>query len=137
MVLPIPVVPGSAEDAVRFVNLESYKRFFADLDQLFPQHTDLDLMRPLSDEPVAAQAVLEVHDVGAFEASFVPTIPDFARLDPRFRLTDQVWGELGGYDDFGRRKGSSSQTRNAIGRLYKASVRTRMCIGRPERPKSA
>ncbi len=95
MVLPIPVVPGSAEDAVRFINLESYKRFFADLDHLFSQHTDLELMALLSDEP-AAGAVLEVHEVGAFEASFVPTISDFARLDLRFRLPDQVWGELGG-----------------------------------------
>ena len=101
MVLPMPVVPGSAEDAVRFINLESYKRFFRDLDKLFPERMDLEFMAPLSDGPVAAQVVLEVHEVGAFEASFVPTIPDFVRLDPRFRLPDQVWGELGGYDDFG------------------------------------
>ena len=101
MVLPMPVVPGSAEDAVRFINLESYKMFFADLDQLFPQRTDLELTDEFFDEPVAAQAVLEVHEVGAFEASFVPTISDFARLDPRFRLPDQIWGDLGGYHDFG------------------------------------
>ena len=101
MMLPIPVVPGSAEDAVRFISLESYKRFFRDLDKLFPEHMDLEFMAPLSGGPVAAQVVLEVHEVGAFEASFVPTISDFERLDPRFRLPEQVWGELGGYDDFG------------------------------------
>ena len=101
MVLPIPVVPGSAEDAVRFISLESYKRFFRDLDDLFPQYAALGIIAPLSDCMGAPRAVLEVHEVGAFEASFVPSIPDFARLDSRFRLPDQVWGELGGYEDFG------------------------------------
>ncbi len=101
MVLPIPVVPGSAEDAVHFVNLESYEGFFKDLDRLFPESADLGLIEELSEEPVAAPALLEVQEVGAFEASFVPTIADFARLDPRFRLPDQLWREVGEYDDFG------------------------------------
>ena len=29
--------------------------------------------------------------VGAFEASFVPSMDDFNRLDPRFRISQEVW----------------------------------------------
>ncbi len=102
MVLPIPVTPGSDEQAVRFINFEDYPDFFGDLDALFPRGeapaaSDLSLGDALC-EPAQ---VLEVHGVGAFEASFVPTIADFARLDPRFRLPEGVWSELGDYQDFG------------------------------------
>jgi hypothetical protein len=34
---------------------------------------------------------LEVIQVGDFEASFVPTVKDFSRLDERFRLPSAVW----------------------------------------------
>jgi hypothetical protein len=101
MVLPIPVVPGSSEQAVEFISLESYTKFFADLDALFPVEYalagDLEMPAALS-EPVQT---LQVHEVGAFEASFVPAIRDFVRLDERFRLPAQVWSEVGGYGDFG------------------------------------
>jgi hypothetical protein len=35
--------------------------------------------------------------VGAFDASFVPSIDDFDRLDRRFRLPDEVWAAHGEY----------------------------------------
>jgi hypothetical protein len=44
---------------------------------------------------------LVVHEVGSFEASFVPTRHDFSRLDPRFNLPDEVWQALPGYYDWG------------------------------------
>lgn len=44
---------------------------------------------------------LEVHRVGSFEASFVPTVDDFERLDPRFRLPPAVWDDLPAYRDWG------------------------------------
>jgi hypothetical protein len=44
---------------------------------------------------------LVVHDVGDFEASFVPSPRDFDRLDPRFRLPGDVWDELPEYADWG------------------------------------
>jgi hypothetical protein len=44
---------------------------------------------------------LEVVKVGSFEASFVPTIKDFSRLDERFRLPTEVWDKLPMYEDFG------------------------------------
>jgi hypothetical protein len=40
-------------------------------------------------------------DVGSYEASFVPTVKDFARLDPRFRLAPAVWDKLPQYKDWG------------------------------------
>jgi len=97
MVLPIPVVAGSGEDAVRFISFEDYPRFFEDLHGLFMQELGEDLLSL----PVAAAAPLEVHSVGAFDASFVPTIADFSRLDSRFRLPDGVWNDLPGYQNFG------------------------------------
>jgi hypothetical protein len=50
---------------------------------------------------MGAMPTLTVHEVGAFEASFVPTVADFARLDRRFSLPPQVWDSLGGYRDWG------------------------------------
>jgi hypothetical protein len=44
---------------------------------------------------------LKVHAVGSFEASFVPGLRDFSRLDPRFRLGDDVWRQLPAYEDYG------------------------------------
>jgi hypothetical protein len=50
---------------------------------------------------VAAPAKLEVHEVGDFEASFVPRAFDFERLDARFRLPRAVWDALPAYADWG------------------------------------
>ena len=36
MILPLPVPPGSSEDAVRFINLEGYPDFFQDMQTGFP-----------------------------------------------------------------------------------------------------
>lgn len=100
MVLPLPVPPSSAEDAVRFVNLESCPRFFAELRAGFPE-----VSRGFGPAPagpvMGGVPKLVVHDVGAFEASFVPRVADFERLDPRFRLPSQTWDALPGYRDWG------------------------------------
>jgi hypothetical protein len=102
MILPLPVPEKTKEDAVKFINLEKYEEFFSDLRDGFPI--------PPSDEPApdsrdvprpAAEPPLKVETVGSFEASFVPTVKDFARLDKRFRLPDDVWEKLGGYAKYG------------------------------------
>jgi len=101
MILPLPVLPGLGDDAVTFVNLEKHPDFFSDMLQLF-----------FPPQPTRAQAksgtliafglpTLKVHEVGSFEASFVPTPRDFGRLDERFRLPAGIWDAVGGYDDFG------------------------------------
>lgn len=101
MILPVPVAKGSGEKAMRFFDFSKYPSFFSDLHMLFPvllhKSTGMD---PFAGAPPGAYR-LAVVAVGAYEASFVPSIADFHRLDERFRLPDQVWGQLPGYADFG------------------------------------
>ncbi len=102
MVLPIPVAPGVGEDAVDFISMDNFPFFFSWLDELFPvviggmEEDDLEFL----DAPVTA-SLLEVHQVGCFEASFVPQRKDFERLDPRFRLPEKVWNSFTHYEDYG------------------------------------
>jgi hypothetical protein len=98
MVLPIPVPAGSRADAVRFISLEGCPDFFDHLSRGFPE--ELWLGGDELDEATATQT-LEVHEVGAYEASFVPSPADFGRLDERFRLPVPIWLVLGNYRDWG------------------------------------
>lgn len=104
MILPIPTPPKSAEDAVKFISLKDYADFFDDLHKGFPvKPPPQPITKPgfgsasggLAGDP------LPVVDVGNFEASFVPTVDDFSRLDERFRLPEGTWGKLPGYKNFG------------------------------------
>jgi hypothetical protein len=98
MVLPLPTPAGSAEDALEFVDLSGYEDLFDDLWSGFPQPRSLSRGRgPNSD----SFGELEVVQVGSFEASFVPTLADFERLDARFRLDAGVWDALPQYADWG------------------------------------
>lgn len=100
MVLPLPVVPGSGEKAVEFLNLEKVPDFFEKLTTLFPERTDSYGKTPAM-ICVPASTMLEVVKVGSFEASFVPTLADFRRLDRRFRMKEGVWEKLPQYADWG------------------------------------
>jgi hypothetical protein len=98
MVLPLPVPKGVGDDAVTFIDLSDYPLIFKDL---------FDMMGFFGDR-AAVMAIgggipkgLPVHDVGAFEASFVPTIADFSRLDERFRLPAGTWEKLPAYREYG------------------------------------
>lgn len=101
MVLPIPVPPSSREDAVRFVDMSSCPKFFDLVDTLFP--AELTRGAAAFDGGFFQQrsAPLVVHEVGDFEASFVPSRADFDRLDERFRLPASVWDALPMYADWG------------------------------------
>lgn len=99
MILPIPVAAGTPEDGVTFINLQKYPSLFADLAKGFEPVT-------LSADVYAAgnrtfARTLKVEHVGSFVASFVPTVRDFGRLDPRFRLPDAAWKRLQQYEKFG------------------------------------
>jgi hypothetical protein len=86
--------------ALSFINLEGYPRFFTDLQAGFPAPQSRG--RGLSKSaPAPAQAPLAVQQVGSFEASFVPTVGDFSRLDPRFRLAAGTWDKLPAYRSYG------------------------------------
>jgi hypothetical protein len=101
MILPIPTPKASKEDAVRFVSLKEYPEFFADMQKGFP------IPPAASDEggrgklAAKVEKPLKVVPVGAFEASFVPAVNDFARLDQRFRLPAATWDSLPAYKDYG------------------------------------
>jgi hypothetical protein len=100
MILPIPVRPHSGENAVRFINLKRYPNFFQDLERAFIN--DLGSKSASIPPPSgAARSPLAVVDVGSFEASFVPTIRDFDRLDERFRLPAGTWDQLPLYKNYG------------------------------------
>lgn len=99
MILALPVKSGSGEKAVEFISLKNYAEFFSDLQKGFP-------VPPPPGPPsrsfgAVAGSKLEVVAVGNFEASFVPTIADFARLDERFRLPTGTWEKLPAYKNHG------------------------------------
>jgi hypothetical protein len=99
MVLPLPTPKNSAEDAVKFINLEKYDDFFTNMEKGFPV-PEAAKTRAKGDVPPPKSA-LAVVDVGSFEASFVPRVADFARLDKRFRLPEGTWEKVPGYKEYG------------------------------------
>jgi hypothetical protein len=101
MILPLPVVARSGDHALEFVSLQDEPRFFDDLGDLFDQPLDLSDLPRKGGFALRPQSRLVVHQVGSFEASYVPDVASFDRLDPRFRLPTDVWSRLGGYADFG------------------------------------
>ena len=98
MILPLPVAAGHGDDALRFIDLSDYARLFEDLARPFlvPQPASRS-----KGGPQALAAPLPVVEVGSFEASFVPSVQDFDRLDPRFRLPTEVWGAVPAVAGFG------------------------------------
>jgi len=101
MILPIPTPKNSADDAVKFINLEKYAELFDDLKNGFPVPKLKDDSRGPKPGGIPLSAPLPVVQVGSFVASFVPSIKDFDRLDKQFRLPDGVWGKLPQYKEFG------------------------------------
>lgn len=103
MILPVPIATPATEDALRFVDLKSYDRFFDDLRDGFPVKPPFQLTRSKGMEVAAASAAapLAVHEVGDYVASFVPTMKDFERLDARFRIAPETWAKIPGYADYG------------------------------------
>jgi len=100
MVLPLPVKVGTDEKGVSFIDLSGYPGFFADLIKGFPVQPTNIRDRGFSVTPLAGQS-LQVVSIGSFEASFVPTMADFSRLDERFRISDKAWKQLPAYKDYG------------------------------------
>jgi hypothetical protein len=102
MILPIPVAQPAKDNAVSFIDLSGYATFFQDLDKAFPKEVVYSRGAKSLVPPPAAQAKpLVVQRVGSFDASFVPTIADFSRLDAQFRLDNEVWKSLPQYKNYG------------------------------------
>ncbi len=100
MILPLPIVEGSKEDSVKFIDLSGYEDFFKDLKKGFPEPPPPARSNSYDSVKQIAGA-LKVQTVGSFEASFVPTIADFSRLDKRFKLPDGTWEKIPAYKDHG------------------------------------
>lgn len=92
LVLPIPVPAGAGEDAVEWIDLSACGDLFDRLARAFPHELVSRGAPPAAQAPAAA--TLRVARVGAFDASFAPSAVDLARLDPRFRLPDDVVAAL-------------------------------------------
>jgi hypothetical protein len=100
MILPIPVARNSGEKAVSFINLEKYPDFFKDMRKGFRQISRGKGGGGGFGAP-PPKPKLEVVKVGKFEASYVPTINDFDRLDERFRLPENTWDAIPAYKKYG------------------------------------
>ncbi|MFO0547020.1 MAG: hypothetical protein U0271_01465 [Polyangiaceae bacterium] len=102
MILPLPVAPGSGDSAVSFTDLSGYPELFADLQKGFPEETPLNRGGHVwSGGGAASPQPLPVVNMGSFEASFVPTMNDFTRLDERFRIPAETLVALGDYGSYG------------------------------------
>lgn len=101
MILPLPVQKGSGEEALRFIDMSSYADFFDDLSRICQPEFQMATFALCEDLEVAPASILAVHEVGDYEASYVPTMADFDRLDPRFRLSEDVWKKMPDYSDYG------------------------------------
>lgn len=99
MVLPLPVVPGSGDDAVQFIDLHAHAKMFEELHELF--YVPPPLSRSLPKSASFGAPRLTVHKVGSFVASYVPTRADFSRLDPQFRLPEVLFDAVPHYADHG------------------------------------
>ena len=104
MVLPLPVgLPASDSDSVKFISLEGNESFFEDLSDGFPLAVAGNRFpgRAFDSMPQTDSAVLEVHEVGDYVASFVPAISEFDRLDKQFHLPPGSWDQIPKYGDYG------------------------------------
>lgn len=100
MVLPLPVDRDKAE-AITFLDLSSCPRLFEWLRRAFKPP---EIAFSLAGKPSLSRSrgdTLPVVEVGGFEASYVPGLEDFERLDPRFQLDATVWDQLPNYADYG------------------------------------
>ena len=102
MILPLPVSLPAKETSIRFIDLSDYEDFFQDLARGFPYIPGRQIgcsILPQTDSAFGEK--LEVHEVGKFIASFVPTIADFSRIDEQFVIPAQTWQKIPHYTDFG------------------------------------
>ena len=103
MILPLPVRPGTEEADVRFIDLSGYDRLFRDLRRGFPSRYPVPMAAAVesSRSGMLQNKKLVVQNVGDFEASFVPSMEDFRRLDPRFSIAPETWRKIPAYKDYG------------------------------------
>jgi len=100
MILPLPAESRATEASLRFIDLSGYERFFRDLERGFPSLAPPLPMAAADGIESAPARVIPVHDVGNFEASFIPKMSDFDRLDPRFVISREIWAKIPDYANY-------------------------------------
>jgi hypothetical protein len=100
MILPVPALKGTGDEALTFIDLAGYDAFFKDLDRCFPRPRGIRSGGGYGVAETPPAKRVRVHEVGDYEASYVPSLADFHRLDPRFRLPTSGWETLPDYHDF-------------------------------------
>ena len=95
MILPLPVALNVREP-LRFINLENCPSFFERLWRAFHPPGQV-----RGDDLLGGNDMIDVEQVGDYVASFVPSVADFSRIAPVFRLSDQTWEQIPVYKDFG------------------------------------
>jgi len=97
MILPLPVELSEpkSQGPVEFLDLSDCPTFFAYLEGSFQPRPGFSFAR------LFGKDTIEVVEVESFEASYVPSIADFERLDPRFGLDISIWRQLPQYVDHG------------------------------------
>ena len=101
MILPLPIALPAREESIRWLDLKGYPEFFTHLSAKFPERQPLSIGCSKSEMAAVGKSALAVHEVGDFVASFVPTLADFDRLDPRFTLPKSVWTQFPQCHDYG------------------------------------
>jgi hypothetical protein len=87
----------ASEPAVEFIDLSPHPFFFSRLDQAFAPLLDGD---ESGEHLVPLASALAVHQVGRYDASFVPTVRDFTRVPEQFRLAPELLAALPQYADW-------------------------------------
>jgi hypothetical protein len=86
MILPLPTIDAH----VRFVDMSKFPRFFKELEHVMGGPTRGGAALGRDRDRDRDRGTLPVQRVGSFDASFVPTLGDFGRLDERFRIPPGV-----------------------------------------------
>ena len=122
MVLPLPVAAPRREGAVRFIDLSDHPWYFDRLAEICPIEPEvyegfaIDGPAPAALE--APRPRLAVHEVGAYEASYVPSIEDFDRLDARFEIPADLWSAFPQYAQYGFAVFRLGRTESALKRVH-------------------
>ena len=97
MILPIPICQNATENDFEFINLQNYPNFFKDLENLFPS----DNFDSFTFTKNSRGIYLPVYEIGDYIATFIPTIKDFDKVDPRFIMPDVIFDHFPYYKEYG------------------------------------
>jgi len=90
----LPVFSKAKGEDVKLIDLSKYKNIFKDLEELFKRSESEDRSAGRT-RTKAAAGKLQVHRVGSYDISIVPTREDFGRLQQDVFMLDENVAKLG------------------------------------------